>query len=140
MITLEEYFGPWHHIPDITPDRFDNAQLKLLPACSMLEKLARRDGVIFPKNPITLSGISGESYGGFRPQSCRFGIKNSLHKEALAVDRYDPLGQIDSWCAKNLHHLKACGIWIGNPLETFGWSHWQCIVPKCGNRIFNDYQ
>lgn len=136
MITLEEYFGPWHHIPDFTPERLDNARLRLLPACSALEKLARLDGVLFPVNPVTLSGISGESYGGFRPQSCRVGAKNSLHKEALAVDRYDPLGQIDEWCMKNLHHLKACGIWLEAPDDTYRWSHWQCVAPASGKRVF----
>lgn len=136
MITLEEYFGPWHHIPDLTQKRMDNARIKLLPACSALEKMARLDGVIFPVNPITLSGISGECFGGFRPQSCRIGAWDSRHKEGLAVDRYDPAGHIDAWCMEHLHHLKACGIWVEEPADTFGWSHWQCVSHPSGKRVF----
>lgn len=135
MITYDEYFGKWLHHPDVTPAREENAE-KLLDAVSALEAIARADGVSFPDNPATGSGVSGTTYGGFRPQSCPQGAAKSSHKEALAVDRYDPAGEIDEWCVKNLDALKECGIYIEHPDYTGGWSHWTIKAPGSGNRVF----
>ena len=138
MITVEEYFGPWKDHPDATEERRQNAIL-LLHACSALEYFARRDGIEFPDNPHTGSGVSGKTYGGFRPQDCPQGAPQSSHKEGLAVDRYDPEDLIDKWCMAHSEVgglVESCGIYIEAPSKTDGWSHWTTRRPKSGKRVF----
>jgi hypothetical protein len=134
-ITVEQYFGPWIKHPDATPKRKDNAA-RLLLAVARLEAHAVADGVVFRINPKTGSGVSGTQYGGFRPQDCPEGAPGSSHKDALAVDRYDPIGEIDAWCMRNLNILELCGIYIEHPSATCGWSHWTIRAPKSGRRAF----
>jgi len=135
MITLEQYVGPHANSPDWTPERKFNAG-QLLIACSELEAIAVADGVKFPNNIRTGSGVSGDTLGGFRPQNCPIGAPKSSHKEGLAVDRYDPLGEIDSWCMANLNKLQDCGIYLEHPTKTMGWSHWTIKAPGSKNRVF----
>lgn len=146
MITLDEYFGPWKDHVDATEERKQNAKM-LLHACAALEYFAQRDGIEFPEHARGLSAlhwhdssdISGNGYGGFRPQDCPIGAPQSSHKEGLAVDRYDPEGLIDSWCMKHSEVgglLEACGIYIEHPEATEGWSHWTIRRPRSGNRVF----
>lgn len=138
MITEEQYFGRWAHHPDATPQRRMNAH-SLLDACAKLQELALADGVVFPDNPLTESGISGNIYGGFRPQDCPQGSVHSSHKEGLGVDRYDPKGEIDAWCTQQSHAngaLEKCGIYIEAPSATVGWSHWTIRAPGSGHRVF----
>lgn len=135
MITLEEYVGVHKDSPDWTEARRINAT-ELLRACAELERLAVEDGVKFLNNARTGSGVSGDTLGGFRPQSCPIGAPSSAHKEGLAVDRYDPNGEIDSWCMANLSQLIKCGIYIEHPSKTNGWSHWTVKAPGSKNRVF----
>ena len=135
MITETDYVGPWFNSPDLTEARKDNID-KLLDACSRLEARMVADGVDFPLNPATHSNVSGKTYGGFRPQSCPQGAPRSNHKEGLAVDRWDPMGKIDEWCMAHLDALEECGIWIEHPDSTPHWSHWQCVPPRSGRRVF----
>ena len=135
MITLDQYFGPWINHADATAERKINAA-RLLKACELLENRMLADGFAFPTNPATGSGVSGSKYGGFRPQATTIGASKSNHKIGLAVDRYDPLNKIDTWCMANLDVLEECGIWIEHPSATDTWSHWQCVSPKSGNRVF----
>lgn len=135
MITLDQYVGPHADSEDWTPERRTNAKC-LLVACNRLEELALADGVVFPDNPLTNSGVSGSRYGGFRPQDCTIGAPKSSHKEALAVDRYDPNSDIDDWCMANQDKLEACGIYIEHPSATAGWSHWTIKAPRSGRRVF----
>lgn len=135
MITLDQYAGKWATHRDWTPERMDNAE-RLLEACSRLETLAVQDGVEFPDNPVTRNGISGATFGGFRPQDCPIGAPNSSHKEGLAVDRYDPDGEIDTWCLAHQGALAECGIYIEAPSKTRGWSHWTIRAPKSGRTVF----
>lgn len=132
---MEQYIGIHLHSPDWTPERQLNAA-NLLVACAELEKLATVDGVVFPINVYTGSGVSGDTLGGFRPQDCKIGAPRSSHKEGLAVDRYDPKGEIDSWCIVNQDKLAECGIYIEHPTKTFGWSHWTIKAPGSKNRVF----
>jgi hypothetical protein len=135
MITLEQYVGPHVNSPDWTPARQENAR-KLLAACAALEVEMARGGVSFPDNPKTKSGVSGSTFGGFRPQDCPQGAPNSSHKDGLAVDRYDPAGKIDDWCMAHLDRLAVYGIYIEHPSATPGWSHWTIRAPGSGNRAF----
>ena len=135
MITLRQYVGPHSDSVDWNAERMANAE-RLLAACAKLEEMILKDGINFPVNPSTQSGVSGQTMGGFRPQSCTQGAAKSSHKEGLAVDRYDPYGKIDDWCSSNLDKLVECGIYIEHPSATPGWSHWTIKAPRSGNRVF----
>ena len=135
MITLAEYFGRWVNHIDATEERKANARA-LLASCELLENRMLADGFAFPTNPATGSGVSGSKYGGFRPQDCPIGAPKSNHKIGLAVDRFDPLNQIDEWCMEHQDVMKECGIWLEHPSATDKWSHWQAVRPGSGNRVF----
>lgn len=135
MITLTHYAGKWRTWPDWTMDVEQNA-LRLLTSVNALEAEMAAGGIRFPDNPATRNGISGTLYGGFRPQACPIGAPASAHKLAQAVDRYDPHGLIDGWCLAHQDRLAAHGIWLEHPDATPGWSHWACVPPKSGNRVF----
>ena len=135
MITLQQYVGVYKDHPDLTPARLQNAQTLLSRSWSLEAEMARL-GVKFPDNPKTKSGVSGTTDGGFRPQNCATGAKNSPHKEGMGMDRYDPDGKIDDWCMAHQDRLAVHGIWIEHPSATPGWSHWQSRAVPSGNRVF----
>lgn len=135
MITIEEYVGPHADSPDWTEERQENAA-KLLEACSVLEDEMTASGVEFPINPATGSGVSGQTFGGFRPQDCPQGAANSSHKLGLAVDRYDPHGRIDAWLLAHPDALAEHGIYIEHPDATHTWSHWTIKPPGSGHHVF----
>ena len=135
MITLEQYAGPHAGSKDWTPERREAAALALATFAELEDEMLM-DGVEFPDNPATGSGVSGKTFGGFRPQSCPQGAPNSSHKEGTGVDRYDPKGEIDAWCMKNQGRLAARGIYIEHPSATPGWSHWTTRAPRSGNTVF----
>jgi len=136
MISLPDYIGPWANCDDWTPERQTNAVV-LLGKCADLETEMIADGVVFPVNPKTGTQVSGEVYGGFRPQSCPIGAAHSNHKEGRAVDRYDPDNRIDMWCMANQPRLRFHGIYIEAPDTTPHWSHWQSVPPASGRTVFN---
>jgi len=144
MFTLIDYVGPWAESPDWNEEREDNANL-LIAACTKLQALMESDGVHFPLHEHTGTGlhprnrdssISGETYGGFRPQDCPIGAPHSAHKEGLAVDRYDPGDLIDQFLLRRVDLLNQCGIYIEAPSTTPGWSHWTIRSPASGHVIF----
>lgn len=138
MITPRQYFGNFWEHEDATPGRKDNAE-QMLNRVARLEAMALEDGIVFPDNPATGNGVSGQTFGGFRPQSCPQGKPNSSHKEGQGVDRYDPDDLIDDWCMANAGpggKLALCGIYIEHPLSTRGWSHWTTRAPPSGHRVF----
>ena len=149
MFTLADYVGPWGESPDWNEERRDNAII-LIAACTKLQTIMEADGVHFPLHEHTGTGlhprnrdstISGETYGGFRPQSCPIGATHSSHKEGKAADRYDPDGAIDTWIMAHQDALVTCGIYIEHPDKTPGWSHWGIKLnpddaPKSGRHVF----
>jgi hypothetical protein len=135
MITLEQYFGPHFNSPDRTEARTIAAN-DLLRTVSMLMEEMMAAGVDFPINPATGCEVSGQTYGGFRPQNCPQGAPNSSHKEGMAVDLYDPHGDIDAWLLKNEDVLVRHGVYIEHPDKTKNWSHWSIKPPKSGRHIF----
>lgn len=137
-ISLEQYFGKYAKSKDLTPARYANAR-RLLNAVNRLELLAISEGVVFPVNPKTGSGVSGDTYGGFRPQDCPQGASHSAHKDCEAVDRYDPFNKIDDWLITSPEARKLyeeMGMYFEHPKATLGWSHWSIRRPASGNRFF----
>lgn len=135
MITLAQYVGIHAKSKDWTAQRSINAAMLISAANALMQK-AMADGVKFPVNPKTGSQISGNTFGGFRPQDCPQGAPNSNHKEGKGIDIYDPKNEIDAWCMTNQQALEDAGIWIEHPDATNTWSHWQSVPPRSGNRVY----
>lgn len=135
MVTLEQYVGPHSKSPDWTSERKANA-IRSLKAFANLEAEMVEAGIVFPINPVTGSGVSGQTFGGFRPQNCPQGASNSSHKTGEGLDRYDPKGEIDAWLMAHQDRLKAHRIYIEHPSKTAGWSHWTTRAPGSGNSVF----
>jgi len=157
MFTKVDYVGPWTESPDWNKDRQDHSEV-LMFHCAKLENILLAAGIEFPSHPHgnqihpRVDQISGETYGGFRPQSCPIGAPLSSHKDAKAVDRYDPKEEIDNWLLDNYNRnveagtpelcaLAVCGIYIEHPSTTPGWSHWAIKLqpddaPRSGHYVF----
>jgi hypothetical protein len=135
MITIDQYVGTYANSPDWNDTRIANAT-NLLAVIALLEQDMTTCGVVFPDNPATTSGVSGETNGGFRPQDCPIGAPDSAHKTGQAVDRYDPDGLIDAHLMANQDKLVKYGIYIEHPDSTPGWSHWSTRAPGSGHHVF----
>lgn len=133
MITLEEYFGKFRS--EATPEHVANA-IALLRSVSALHDALVTMGVTLPYNPKTNSLISGSQFGGYRPQDCCEGAPQSAHKQGLAVDLYDPNGEIDLTLYNHQDLLIQYGIYIEHPEKTPNWSHWSIKPPKSGKHVF----
>ena len=133
MITAADYFGPWFNHADATHERKDAADA-LLDKVNDLLLEAEANGVEIHTNPHTGTCVSGQTYGGFRPQDCSQGAPHSSHKEARAVDVYDPHGDLDRWLTDA--RLEAHGLYRESPNATEGWTHLSDKAPGSGHRTF----
>lgn len=140
-LSYEHIAGRFLESPDLSPTRAANIRGRLLPAAWALQRRLMERGLVFEINPKTGTIISGTQYGGFRPQDCPEGAPHSNHKEGLAVDVFDPGHRIDGALLASPTLLDECGVWIEHPDVTIvdagaGWSHWQCVPPRSGRRMF----
>lgn len=85
-------------------------------------------------NQKTKSYISGDKFGGFRPQDCPIGAPQSAHKCAQAVDIYDPDEKLDKWI--NDAVLEKFDLYREAPQATLGWLHVSTKRPNSGKRTF----
>lgn len=133
MITVADVIGLWQQSPDLTEDRRENIA-DLVPAVNALLAKAKAAGVPLPINPKTGTQVSGERYGGFRPQTCTIGAPLSAHKVGMAVDIYDPANALDDWITDDV--LRECGLYREGGNWTPGWTHLTTRRPGSGNRTF----
>lgn len=134
LITLEHYMGP-HGIPALL---IENAE-RTVDLVNKVCMLAEADGVLLQDNPATESAISGNGNGGIRPRDSSVGSAGSSHKDAQALDRYDPTRALMRWCLSNSYRLKELGLYMEHPQWTRSWCHFQTVPPKSGNRFFVPY-
>jgi hypothetical protein len=134
MITIEEYVGPHADSPDWTLERLDNAEHLLVNVNALLEDLTTRFGIAPEVNPHTGSQVSGQTFGGFRPQNCPQGAPDSSHKQGAGVDVYDPQNALDG--ALNDTLLAQYQLYREHPDSTNGWLHLSTRAPHSGNRTF----
>ena len=132
-ITLKQYVGRWHDSPDWTDERIKNAQILLGCVNLLLDDLVR-SGVILEDNPKTASLVSGEQYGGFRPQACNQGAPDSSHKVGRGIDIYDPSNKLDGAIDDLI--LARHGLYREHPDATLGWVHLTTRPPMSGKRTF----
>ena len=133
MITLEELYGQWLSHPDATAARKAASAALLVSVNNLLDEAAQ-DGVPGLVNPVTGSQVSGDKYGGFRPQSCPRGAPHSAHKEGRAVDIYDPGNKLDAWLDDDT--LEAFELYREAPASTPHWCHLTDRAPPSGKRTF----
>jgi hypothetical protein len=133
MITLDQYVGPHAKSPDWTPERRVNAVSLLAAVNSLIAELSD-SGVVFQINPATKSQVSGQTFGGFRPQSCPQGAPNSSHKQGQGVDIYDPKNAIDDALTDSI--LEIHGLYREAPSATNHWCHLTTRAPGSKKRTF----
>ena len=134
MISLSDYFGPHQECEDATPERHEAAEAMLTKVNALLTE-AEQFGVALEMNPSTHTLISGQTFGGFRPQSCSVGAAHSSHKEGRAVDVYDPHGSLDRWISDLI--LEKHDLYREHPADTNGWCHLSDKAPASGKRTFH---
>lgn len=134
MITTQDYVGPHSNSPDWTRLRHNNAEQLLDAVNALLEHYYRETGNPLHINPATSSQVSGQTYGGFRPQSCPQGSPHSSHKEGLGVDVYDPADELDTWLNDDI--LEQFGLCREAPKFTKSWCHLTIRAPGSGKRTF----
>jgi hypothetical protein len=135
-LTVSQYFGKWiDSIPAHSP--YHSNAIELVKRVNALKEHLESIGVVFHINPTTNSIVSGETLGGFRPQTCPIGAPHSAHKVAMAVDIYDPKNEIDSALSNlQLDTLKEFGLYFEHKSATPHWSHWGTRSPRSGRRFF----
>ena len=130
MITLEQYFGSKPH----TEDQRENAS-HLLAKVNALLVFNRWQYPVDPDTGTSISGArGGAGDGGFRLPLSTTGRSNSQHKQAHAVDVYDPKGELDYLITDGL--LQVYELYREHPSKTIGWIHLQDVAPGSGNRTF----
>jgi len=141
MLTLQNYFGRWINHPDATAERKLNA-VKLIAQVNRFVAEAQQSGIMFHENINTESIVSGNEYGGFRPQSCPQGAANSSHKEGAGVDIFDPENKLDQWIdqfedgQRGNSVLEKFGLYREAPESTLHWCHLTTRAPDSGHRTF----
>lgn len=133
-LTLENVVGKYGS--SATPEILNNI-IRLTDECNRLIKVMEDDGVVFKVNPVTGSIVSGETFGGLRPQSCPIGAPKSAHKIGMAVDIYDPSNEIDTWLYNHQTIVNQYGLWFETPSATPRWSHWSIRKPASGRKFFH---
>ena len=136
MITIDEYVGKWSDSEDWTDDTIAAATENLKHVNALLDNYAA-DGNELKINPATCSNVSGQTYGGFRPQSCTIGAPKSAHKTGEAVDIYDPDNDLDDYIDDNPDVLVTYNLYREASDSTPHWVHLSTRKPGSGSRTFN---
>lgn len=134
MITKEQYFNGKEHTigQDVEADLLLR-QVNMLLTEAVAKKVYTMD--VCPNTGTQISGSKGGSGdGGFRLAESTTGAAKSSHKEAKAVDVYDPQDKLDRWITDEL--LSHYGLYREAPTKTPGWCHLTTRPPKSGNRTF----
>lgn len=141
MISKHQYFGAKPRTGE-----HEAAADDLLERVNALLAEAELGGVKLEIDPDTGSQISGSKGGagdgGFRLPTSTTGSARSSHKEAKAVDVYDPAGKLDDWLDDFEHGngdntmLEEHGLYREAPSHTPGWCHLSTRRPGSGRRTF----
>jgi hypothetical protein len=130
MITVDIYFRGRPH----SKEQEENAINLLGKVNTLLYFYTKETGEELGINKHTGNCISGLTEGGFRLPDCPQGALHSSHKEAMAVDVYDPYNHIDDFLTDEI--LERFGLYREAPSSTFGWLHLSTKSPKSGHRTF----
>ena len=134
MISLKDYAGPHAGSPDWTSQCQDNASAMLIQVNNLLDAYYEQSGASPTINPTTGTLISGQTFGGFRPQSCPQGAPDSSHQVGRGVDIFDPNEDLDRWITDAI--LTQFDLYREAPDSTRHWCHLSDRAPHSGNRTF----
>lgn len=142
-ITLKQYFGAKPR----TQEHENAAQDLLTRVNSLVREAESANAFQFTIDPDTESCISGARNGagdgGFRTAYSSTGSKRSAHREAMAVDVYDPANALDDWLGVYDNSLggntklEEYGLYREHPDFTVGWCHLTTRPPGSKRRTFN---
>lgn len=134
MITVAEYFN--NKREQASPTHIANANELLHCVNGLLNEYQQTTGKVLRLSPATNSLVSGNHNGdgGFRLFNSATGSAKSSHKQAMAVDVYDPLGEIDAWVNDSM--LVKYSLYREHPSATIHWCHLTTRPPGSGNRTF----
>ena len=137
-ITLAEYYmgRDATHAHLLGPLLQANAA-RTVEAANRLLAQAETAGVTLEESPRTGSIVSS----GWRPADVNAATPGaaprSLHMQCLAVDLYDPDGDLDDWLLASAETvLQDLKLWLEHPAATKGWAHVQLVPPRSGRRVF----
>lgn len=134
VITADEYFAGYPRHPGITLNMRASAHDMLARVNALLD-WAETQGWQPQINPHTGTLVSGQTDGGWRPKECKTGFPNSAHKQARAVDVFDPGNSLDSLITDDV--LEDFGLYREAPEATAGWTHLTDRPPGSKMRTFN---
>lgn len=142
MITLEQYFGGKPH----TAEQYEDAKDMLGRVNRLCNEAVGAGAFTRPTCPNTGTEISGskggQGDGGFRLPDAGTGAPNSSHKQAKAVDQYDPGNRLDTWLDQfdddtgGNSKLAEHGLYREHPDATPGWCHLTTRPPHSNKRTF----
>lgn len=143
MITLEAYFGAKPHDAE-QEIMADDLLTRVNALIAEAEASVEFTSTVCPNTGTQISGSKGGTGdGGFRLPTATTGSPKSSHKQAKAVDVFDPLDKLDEWLDKYEHGvgdnrmLAKHGLYRESPAHTPTWCHLQTRVPLSGRRTFN---
>lgn len=133
QLDKEDYFGRMSHLYAPSAEVQDNAEILLTRVNALL-------AVINESHPGIEAAMRPRVNSGWRPAEYNATVPNaaprSKHITGQAIDIADPEGELDELLLNHPSLLEMAGLWLEHPLATKGWSHWQCVPPRSGNRVF----
>ena len=143
MITPEQYFGAKPHDAE-QEIMADDLLVRVNALIAEAERSLEFTSAICPNTGTQISGSKGGTGdGGFRLPTATTGSPQSSHKQAKAVDVYDPLDKLDEWLDQFEHgvgdntKLAEHGLYREAPAHTPTWCHLSTRRPGSGRRTFN---
>jgi len=137
MITLEDYWmgRDKDYSLALSVQTRKNA-LMTVEVVNQFLQAAELAGITEYYHPRTRSQVSS----GWRPPAINSATAGasptSHHMSGLAVDLYDPAGELDKFAMSNIDLLEDLGLWLEHPSATIGWCHLQLKPPRSGRRVF----
>ena len=130
MISKEQYFQAKPHT-EADVANFTELMVRVESLLTSLEYTV-------PNCPNTGSQISGSKGGsgdgGFRLNTATTGAALSSHKQAMAVDLYDPNNTLDDMLTDEI--LTKYDLYREHPADTERWCHLTTRAPHSGHRTF----
>ncbi|HEX6992393.1 MAG TPA: hypothetical protein VF151_10925 [Gemmatimonadales bacterium] len=139
-INIQDYFGK----PHTAEQARDAAQLLSIVNVLLEEAQAAGayDGTEDPDTNCQISGAKGGGGdGGFRCPNSTTGAPHSAHRDAKAVDVYDPGNKLDAWLDSfgelgPNSKLEQYNLYREASSATPGWCHLSTRAPGSGHRTY----
>lgn len=133
MVTVQQYFGKPHS--SAQENDADDLLVRVNELLADAQAAGSYDGWLDPDTDSQISGAKGsDGDGGFRTPASRTGVPSSAHRQAKAVDVYDPHEILEQWITDAV--LEKYELYREAPEATPGWVHLTTRAPASGHRTF----